>query len=489
MVTAVAMRPEVALERAPEVRNRMRRVIAFVAVADTLMVVAGVLLALQLKFGFGQWPPPQIDWFTGVAVIDFGWLVPVWLGALTVADAYSRRQFAQGTDEFKTVLRGSVAAAAVVTMVAYLVNYDMSRGFFAYAFGIGTTLLLVERYVVRRFVTHLRTQQHLLRRVLAVGDPQAIAELERALSRQPELGYQLVGACVPGDSITAAVGGVPVLGRAVDAVTLARSVAADTLIVAGGSFSSSVDLRRIGWQLEDDEIDLIVVPSLIDIAGPRIHMRPVAGLPFVHVEPPQVARAMKWGKALFDRIGSLLLLVMFAPVIVSVAVAIRCESRGPVFYRHQRIGVRGNEFGVWKFRSMVADAEQRQHELVATRDSGALLFKLPQDPRVTRVGRFLRRYSLDELPQLFNVLRGDMSLVGPRPQVADEVAEYDSSAHRRLLVRPGMTGLWQVSGRSDLSWEESVRLDLYYVDNWSMAGDIVILLKTLRAVLGHDGAY
>jgi exopolysaccharide biosynthesis polyprenyl glycosylphosphotransferase len=282
---------------------------------------------------------------------------------------------------------------------------------------------------------------------------------------------------------------VAVLGPAGDAVELCALHGADTLLVATGAHTSSADLHRIGWQLEDTDIDLIVVPSLIDVAGPRIHMRPVSGLPFLHVEPPQVARAMKWGKAVFDRCGALLLLVLLSPVIVAVAVAVKLESGGPVLFRHRRIGVGGREFGVWKFRSMVADAESQHDELVAASESGALLFKVRADPRVTRVGAFIRRYSLDELPQLFNVLVGEMSLVGPRPQVAAEVAEYGDSHHRRLMVRPGLTGLWQVSGRSNLTWEESVRLDLSYVDNWSMTGDLVILFKTLRAVVRHDGAY
>ena len=198
---------------------------------------------------------------------------------------------------------------------------------------------------------------------------------------------------------------------------------------------------------------------------------------------------MKWGKALFDRIGSFLLLILLVPVMAAVALAVKVETPGPAFYRHGRIGAHGKEFGVWKFRSMVADADARHADLLAENGGVALLFKVKDDPRVTRVGRFIRRYSLDELPQLLNVVAGQMSLVGPRPQVADEVAGYDDSAHRRLLVRPGITGLWQVSGRSNLTWEEAVRLDLSYVDNWSMTGDIVILARTIQAVLRHDGAY
>lgn len=486
MVAAVAAEPQVSNREVSVVRTQLARVIALVAVLDAAIISSSVVLAIQLKFGFAQWPPAQVDWFTGIAVIDFGWLVPIWVCSLVVADAYSRRQFARGTDEFKALLRGSAMAAAVVTMLAYLVNYDMSRGFFAYSFVIGTGLLLLERQVVRSIVGRRRAQQQLMHKVLAVGDAVSIRELHQALVRQPGLGYLLVGACVADHSVDP---GVPVLGSVSDAVSICHDSGADTLLVAGGSFTSSVDLRRIGWELEGTDIDLIVVPSLIDIAGPRIHMRPVAGLPFLHVEPPQVARAMKWGKALFDRVGSLVLVTLLAPLLLAIAVAVKVDGGGPVLYRHRRIGLNGREFGVWKFRSMVPDADCIQDALLAEHDAGVLLFKVKNDPRVTRVGSFIRRYSLDELPQLFNVLSGQMSLVGPRPQVAEEVAAYDNSAHRRLLVRPGITGLWQVSGRSDLTWEESVRLDLYYVENWSMAGDLVILAKTVRAVLRHDGAY
>ena len=489
MVAAVVERAAPDLRVRSEVRAQLRRLIFLVVGLDTLTISLAILVALQLKFGFAQWPPTNIDWFTGVAVIDFGWLLPVWVASLAFSDAYSRRQFARGSDEFKALLKGSASAAALVAMLAYLVNYDMSRGFFALAFGLGTAGLLLERYAVRRHVARQRSQQPAdaprgrrrrpsrCRGAAPGAQPPAHAGLpaRRRLLRAPRP--------------RAGDGDVPLLGGVDQAVSVCREVGADTLLIAGGSFTSSVDLRRIGWELEGDDIDLIVVPSLIDVAGPRIHMRPVAGLPFVHVEPPQVARAMKWGKAIFDRLGSLVLLVALSPLFALVALAIKVESGGPVFFRHGRIGVQGQSFGVWKFRSMVVDAAAAHQELVAADAGGALLFKLKADPRVTRVGAFIRRYSLDELPQLLNVLRGDMSLVGPRPQVADEVAMYDDSAHRRLLVRPGMTGLWQVSGRSDLTLQESMRLDLYYVDNWSMIGDLVILAKTLRAVVRHDGAY
>lgn len=464
----------------------MARLIVVTALLDLAAISAAAMVAIGIKFGYGTWPPTGIEWLTGVPLIDFGWIAPVWMLSLVLADSYSRRQFARGTDEFKCVVRGSAGAAGLVAMLAYLVNYDMSRGYFALAMVLGTTALLAERFAVRQVVIRLRVRHQLLHRVVVVGDAQSVSELHSALSRQPELGYGVVGACVPAPTTDLPV---PFLGSPDHAARLCREHEADTLLIASGSYGSSVDLRQVGWDLEGTDIDLIVVPNLIDVAGPRIHMRPVAGLPFLHVEPPQVARAMRWGKSAFDRVGSLLLLAALLPVFLAVAVAVKLDDRGPVFYRHRRIGLNGQEFGVWKFRSMVTDAHDVHADLLDKHRRDALLFKLADDPRITRVGGFLRKYSVDELPQLLNVLAGQMSLVGPRPQVEAEVASYNHSMHRRLLVRPGMTGLWQVSGRSDLTSDESARLDLYYVENWSMAGDLMILARTIRAVLRHDGAY
>jgi exopolysaccharide biosynthesis polyprenyl glycosylphosphotransferase len=190
-----------------------------------------------------------------------------------------------------------------------------------------------------------------------------------------------------------------------------------------------------------------------------------------------------------DRAAAALALLSLMPVLLLIALAVRLDSPGPVLYRQERIGVNGRGFTILKFRSMSVDADCLLAELLYRNEGGGLLFKMRRDPRVTRVGRWLRRFSLDELPQLFNVLGGSMSLVGPRPPLPAEVERYDSSVSRRLLVKPGLTGLWQISGRSDLSWEEAVRLDLRYVENWSLALDALILVKTVRAVVSSSGAY
>ena len=309
IATVEADAPAVAAAR--PVRAQFARVIAVVFLLDAVVLTAAVPLALLVKFRTGR-PEAGIQWFTGYPVIDFGWLVPLWLGALVVQDAYSKRQFARGTDELKAVLKASLAAAAVASMLLYLVNYDMSRGYYLYAFLLGTGLLLLERCAVGRVVGRMRARDRLMHRVVAVGGPDEITALHAVLAKRPDLGYEIVGACLPPGRYDVPV---PVLGTPDDAVALCAQHGADTLLVASGAQTCSADLHRIGWQLEDTDIDLIVVPSLIDVAGPRIHMRPVSGLPFLHVEPPQVARAMKWGKALFDRVGALVLLVAALPAV------------------------------------------------------------------------------------------------------------------------------------------------------------------------------
>jgi exopolysaccharide biosynthesis polyprenyl glycosylphosphotransferase len=272
-----------------------------------------------------------------------------------------------------------------------------------------------------------------------------------------------------------------------DALTISG---AETILVTDTEHLGHEGLRELAWQLEGVEVDLMVSPNVMDVAGSRIHMRAVATMPLLHLEEPQYAEAGTWPKLLFDKTAGLLLLLLFSPIMIAAAIAVKLTSHGPVFYRQERIGIRGEKFDMIKFRSMRSGSDQHLAGLLAEQGKGDTpLFKITDDPRITSAGKFLRRYSIDELPQLFNVLKGDMSLVGPRPQLAAEVELYDSIAHRRLTVRPGMTGLWQVSGRSDLTWEESIRLDTSYVENWSMIGDVVILWKTVRAVLGSHGAY
>jgi exopolysaccharide biosynthesis polyprenyl glycosylphosphotransferase len=311
-----------------------------------------------------------------------------------------------------------------------------------------------------------------------------------ALKRTGFAGLDVVAACVtPADERTVAeVIGLPVAGLdgVLDAAVLHG---ADTVVVTSASETAAEYLRRLSWQLEGSGLELLVAPGLIEVAGPRLHIRPFEGLPLLAVEAPRFEGWRRLVKGGVDRILAALALVVLAPALLAIALAVRVSSEGPVFYRQERVGMHGRAFQMIKFRSMVADADRRVEALRSENISDGLLFKMREDPRVTSVGRLLRRLSLDELPQLFNVLGGSMSLVGPRPPLPSEVARYDSSVRRRLLVKPGLTGLWQISGRSDLPWDEAVRLDLRYVENWSLSLDLLILWKTGRAVLSRSGAY
>jgi exopolysaccharide biosynthesis polyprenyl glycosylphosphotransferase len=467
----------------------LRRVLLATATLDVLVLSFSALLGWNLRHFYDAWSvsPAMPGQLVGHAwpLVIAGWIV-----VLAAQGGYDLRKFGAGPEEFRTVALASIVTAGLVGLACYLFQLPLSRGFIILTFLVGTPLLLVDRYIVRLLVRRARRSGRLLHRVIAVGGPSGVCEVVDALRRNRFVGYEVVGACVPDEiSVEPKRFPVPVLGEPSELRRLCDETRADTVLVARGGYATSQELRRIGWDLEGSNIDLVVVPSLTDVAGPRIHMRPVAGLPLLHVEQPQAGAAGGIAKRLFDVAAAGGALLLLSPVLLGVAAVVKLHDGGPVFFRQARVGRDGRHFGMLKFRSMVVDAENRLADLLHHNDLDGVLFKMKADPRITRIGRFLRRYSIDELPQLVNVLRGDMSLVGPRPPLPSEVDQYARDVHRRLLVRPGLTGLWQVSGRSGLSWDESVRLDLYYVDNWSMMTDLVIMAKTVKAVLGSDGAY
>lgn len=426
-------------------------------------------------------------WFHSVAyvLLPLGWLIILWGNG-----AYDRRYLGLGTDEFKRVMRASVTVAATVSFLAFATKTDLSRLTVATELVGATLLILFARYSAR-FVLHQvrkRAGQAAHRMVLVGTLPEAL-EVYTAVTRSPAAGLIPVAIHIT-DGYAAARGietPVPIYaGR--DVLALVREVGADTIAVCGSASAEPGELRRLAWQLEGTGIDLVVAPQLTDIAGPRVHIRPIEGLPLLHVEEPTLSGLGWLAKNLLDRVAAGLGLLLLAPIFIAVAVAIQLSDRGPVFFRQPRVGHEGRTFRVWKFRTMYVDAEDRLASLVDQNESDGMLFKIKEDPRVFPVGRFLRGSSLDELPQLINVLKGEMSLVGPRPLPADD-GDFLGDVRRRLLVRPGITGLWQVSGRSDLSWDEAVRLDLYYVDNWSLAYDLSILWRTIGVVVARKGAY
>jgi exopolysaccharide biosynthesis polyprenyl glycosylphosphotransferase len=325
--------------------------------------------------------------------------------------------------------------------------------------------------------------------VVAVGHAEAVGSLIRELRRDRYHGMAVTAACVADPGDRREIEGIPVFGSLDDVDTAVRRTAADTVAVLACPELDAVRLRALAWDLEKTGADLCVAPALLDVAGPRTTVRPVAGLTLLHVDHPQLTGPRLVVKELFDRLMAGLALLVLAPVFAGLSLLIRLQDPGPAFFTQIRVGKEGQVFRIFKFRTMVVDAEKRKAELAGANDLDGVLFKMRRDPRVTAVGERLRRWSVDELPQLLNVFRGEMSLVGPRPALPAEAAEYAEHVRRRLVVKPGLTGLWQVNGRSDLSWEESVRLDLRYVENWSFALDLQILWKTISVIFKGSGAY
>jgi exopolysaccharide biosynthesis polyprenyl glycosylphosphotransferase len=417
-------------------------------------------------------------------------LVVVWPVLLHATGAHAERVFGTGSDEYRAVGRAGFLLLAVAGFVSYAAGLNLSRALVVVAVPALTLVTLLGRFAARCVLRGLRAQGRCTKRVVVVGRGTAALELVDRLRREHFAGLEVVAACVTPDDRdrVARTAGVPV-GGLDDVVTFAGRFGADTIAVTSASETASHYLRSLSWQLEGTGIELLVAPGLIEVAGPRLHIRPFEGLPLLSVEQPRFEGWQRVVKGGLDRAVAALALVLLAPALLAIAVAVKVTSPGPVLYRQERVGVNGQAFTMLKFRSMVVDADRQVDALTAQNISDGLLFKMRVDPRVTPIGRVLRRLSLDELPQLLNVLGGSMSLVGPRPPLPGEVARYDTSVSRRLLVKPGLTGLWQISGRSDLPWEESVRLDLRYVENWSLAMDLLILVKTVRAVVSSSGAY
>lgn len=462
-------------------------------VTDVIIVAGAVLLAQYTRFGLPPLPvPPGAEWFTAFSVL----FAVLWLCALSFFRSRSPRMIGGGIEEYRQVINASFWTFGVIAITALLFKIEVARGYLAVALPVGTIGLLAGRHAWRLALARHRARGDCQTSVLAIGDRRAVETLTREMTRDAKNGYRIVGVGMPGycgpHGDTLRVNGfeVPIIGDEMQALAAVKQCGADTVAVTGTEHFGVDGIRRLLWELEAQDVDLVVSPGVIDVAGQRLVMRPLSGYPLIHIEKPQYEGAKRTKKRAFDVCFALAALLVASPILLAAAIAIKFNSRGPVFYAAERIGLDGRPFTMLKLRTMVEDADTRIEALTALNESGGgVLFKMREDPRITSVGKILRRYSIDELPQFINVLRKDMSIVGPRPPLRREVATYDGEVKRRLLVRPGITGLWQVSGRSDLSWDESVRLDLTYVENWSMASDFVIILKTVRAVLLRQGAY
>jgi exopolysaccharide biosynthesis polyprenyl glycosylphosphotransferase len=466
---------------------RMDRRALVIAVGDALIAMAIVGLAVLMRFGDARIGATDIPY--GVLPILIG---PVWVTAMWFGGSYDTRYMATGSEEYRRVVNAGIWLLAIVGFTAFAFQASVSRTLVAIglpAITLGTLLnRALGRLVLRRRLGSTAT----LHRTVVLGDRDDSAALVRHMRGSPHVGYAVVGVyllCSATEAPQRALEDADEMTSPEELVASVRSLNADTIAVTHAAAFGSGQLRRLSWALEGTGIELLVAPSLTDVAGPRIVVRPVQGLPLLHIEEPEFHGAKRVLKAAIDRVLGTVVLLAALPIMLVTAIAIKVSDRGPIFYRQARVGRLGAEFVIWKFRTMTPDAEDRHAALLAEAEHDGVLFKLADDPRVTRVGRVLRRYSIDEIPQLLNVLGGSMSLVGPRPQRPLEVAQYADDARRRLLVKPGMTGLWQVSGRNSLTWEEALQLDLHYVDNWSVTRDLVILAKTAWTVLRSPGAY
>jgi exopolysaccharide biosynthesis polyprenyl glycosylphosphotransferase len=465
------------------------------AVTDFVVIVWAVIGTQIAWFGTLN-SELNVDKYTGGFGLSYTLisllLIASWFVILAMFGTRDSRVIGTGNNEYKRLVDATIRLFGIVAIIAFLFQLDLARGYIIMALPIGSLALLASRWMWRQWLSAQRARGRYSSRVLLVGSRVSVTAIARDLNRLPEAGYLVVGACVPGDTIGDYLyGRIPVSGNLDQLQTTMEKIGADTVVVTSSDELPPERIRELSWSLEPGRQHLVLAPSLTDVGGPRIHMRPVAGLPLIHVETPRYEGLKRFSKRAFDVISSALLIVVLSPVLIAAAMGVRLSTPGGVLFKQDRVGLNGKHFMMFKFRSMVVDAEQRLSELddIDRAEGNTVMFKMKNDPRVTPIGGFLRRFSLDELPQLFNVFLGSMSLVGPRPPLDREVAVYEHHVHRRFLVKPGITGLWQVSGRSNLSWEDTVRLDLYYVENWSITGDLLILWRTARAVLARDGAY
>ncbi|MFJ3670757.1 sugar transferase [Streptomyces sp. NPDC090106] len=439
-----------------------------------------VVAALLIHGAYGRW---------AVALV----LPPAWIGAMFVHRSYDRNALGLGTEEYRRVLRGAVVLPALAAVAHVVFTHDSGLLHDMTMAAIpAVALALPVRYALRRRLHRRWARGRDGSATLLVGPSHGVLELVAVLRRSGGQELRVAGVCLSDAQAVADIRklGIPVLGGVDDMNDVVRAMGIATVVVLPAPELDASVVRRMSWSVAAQGVDFLLAPMLTDVSADRLTVRPTNGVPLVRIQAPKLSRAARLPKELLDRSFAVLLLLFLALPLLLIALVVRMDSSGPALFRQQRVGRYGDHFTMFKFRTMRPDSEALKAELAhLNENSDGLLFKVKQDPRITRVGSFLRRSSVDELPQLLNVVRGHMSLVGPRPPLPEEVEEYTSDIKRRMLVKPGLTGLWQVSGRSDLPWDEAVRLDLGYVDNWSMGLDLSILVRTGSAVVRGTGAY
>jgi len=457
-------------------------------VTDSLLVALAVFLGYQAADpGLFPGGPSNAGILASAAV------ALIWIAALEIYRTRDSKVLGVGADEYKRVASATFRVFGLIAIAAVVFSVQGGTTLLSVSVPLGIVALTANRWAFRRRLGAEKAKGRHLSRAIVVGEAEDVRYVVHQIEKKSGPVYKILGVCLPGSRRGAKLRvddqQVPVLSSTDDIARTARLAQADAVIVAGPLPGGNKFIRELGWRLEECSAEMVLAATLTNVAGPRIHWRPVEGLPLMHVDVPQYAGGRHTLKRLMDIVLAGGAMIALSPLLLVLAVIVHLDSPGPILFRQERIGKGGRTFGMFKFRSMVVDAEDRLSVLNDNNEGAGVLFKIRNDPRVTRCGRWMRKYSLDELPQLWNVVIGDMSMVGPRPPLEREVSGYERHTHRRLLIKPGLTGLWQINGRSDLSWDEAVRLDLYYVENWSIAGDLLILWRTFRAVVQPSGAY
>ena len=462
---------------------------------DAAVISASVTVAFLARFALVD-PAALTNASTAGVPLSY-WAITVlvigtWIITLSTFRTRDSRVVAVGATEYKLVINATLLTFGMLAIAFLLLQVDTSRAYFVFALPLGLSALILERWLWRKWLIKQRRFGHYLSRAIVVGGREDIEYVVRQINDKSGAAYHVVGAALEGDNVTSVTSAghqVPVVSDFANVAAAAQTMGVDAVIVAGHPSLGTAFIRNLGWDLEKTSAELVLSSRLTDVAGPRIHFRPVEGLPLIHVEIPQYDGAKHVLKRALDIVLGGAALLVVSPVLLVIGLLVKLDSPGPVLFRQERVGRNGQTFHMVKIRSMVRSAEDQLAGLLDQNEGSGVLFKIRSDPRITRVGRVLRKYSLDELPQLWNIVMGQMSLVGPRPPLPSEVQNYETHVHRRLYIKPGLTGMWQVNGRSNLTWEESVRLDLYYVENWSLAGDLMIIWRTVKIVLQPLGAY
>ncbi len=462
---------------APASRARaLERVGVLVGVTDTLALLAGFLGAHLIRFGLRM---PSLEAWLLMAVF-----VPAWA---VISSAWRLHQFHRFSpaEEFRRLISAVSLCVVLVWTVSFWTKGFFSRAWIGLSWVISLVLVLAVRRLWHSWLGRQRVSGALSLRTLIVGtnhEAERLADLLKGSSVFQPVGFVWTGGGDP------KLDGLPRVGDVERILEGSRSIDADCLFVASTAVSAD-QMSAVARAARREGLELRVSANLPEVHSTRVALQPIDGVMTLALQPVHLTGAQAVVKRTFDIVVSGLSLILLSPVSLLIALVIKVDSTGPIHFRQERVGRHQRPFTLLKFRTMVADAEAMQDTLRDANEVDEPLFKIRNDPRTTRVGRFLRRWSLDELPQLWNVLRGDMSLVGPRPSLAQEVAQYEPWHLDRLEVRPGMTGLWQVSGRSALNFDDYVRLDLYYIENWSLAYDLFVMARTIPAVVRRTGSY